>query len=112
MSTPKYNLALNRGETFQKNIQVTDVAGVGLNLTDFTVESQIRAAYTDVSASAAFDCTVDAPLTGQFILALPATASIALTGSCYFYDIRITSGSYVRYVLEGKVHISPSVTRD
>lgn len=110
MATPKYNLALNRGESFEKNIQIIQSTGTPLNLTGYTVDSNIKATYTDVSASAAFTCSISSATNGQFVMQLHPSSSRLLTGSCYLYDVRITSGSEVQYILEGKVHVSPSVT--
>ena len=109
--TPKYNLALNRGETLQKSLLYSDATGIPVDLTSWTVESQIRANYTDTTASAAFTCSVPTPNSGEILIELPASGSLPLTGSCYLYDVRIRSGSFTRYILEGKLHVSPSVTR-
>lgn len=107
----KYNLALNRGETFAAEFQYKDSSGSPVNLSDYTIESQLRVNYTDVSSSADFTCTkTDAP-NGRFILTLTPSASLSLANSCYLYDVRLTSGSFVTYLLEGKVNVSPSVTR-
>lgn len=108
--TPKYNLAMNRGETFQKTFTYLDANGAAVDLTPYTVQSQIKAAYTDTTASATFTASIPSPTSGEFQLVLHPSSSALLTGSCYLYDVRLTSGSFIRYVLEGKVHVSPSVT--
>lgn len=110
MTTPKYNFALNRGETFTKTLQLVNSVGGAKNLTDYTASAYLKAQYTDVSASAVFTCSIATPTSGSIDLELPADVTTNLTGSCYLYDVRIVSGSYISYVLEGKVHVSPSVT--
>lgn len=107
----KYNLALNRGETFVAEFQYRDSTGTPVNLDGYTIDSQLRLNYTDVSASAEFSVTKTEPENGKFTLTLFPTASLSLTGSCYLYDVRLTSGSLVTYLIEGKVNVSPSVTR-
>lgn len=112
MQTAKYTIAIQNGETVNRQFKLLTATGECYDLTDYTIDSQIRKEYTSVSASAEFTCEILTPPTsGSFQLSLPATGSAALTGSCYFYDVRLNLSGSIYYPLEGKVVVSPRITR-
>jgi hypothetical protein len=111
MSTAKYNLNIQSGETVNRQFQWISATGAPFDLTGYTLDSHIRTEYRAPTASAQFTATSPDPTNGYFSLQLSASSSAALTGSCYWYDVRATSGSSVAYPLEGKLTVSPRVTR-
>lgn len=112
MQTAKYNLTLQQGETVDRQFRLLTATGEPFDLTGYSVDSQIREEYTSPSASAVFAASVLVPQTsGTFQLSLGASGSAQLTASCYYYDVRISSGSSVYYPLEGKVAVSRRITR-
>jgi hypothetical protein len=111
MDTAKYNLHIQSGETVIKQFKLLSANGQPFDLTGYTLQSYIKKDHTSTTASAVFTCSSANPAEGLFQLTLPSASSAALTGSCYFYDFRISSGSLTVYPLEGKVVVSPSITR-
>jgi len=104
------NLYIDQGSTFSSIITIRGSDGNALNLTGFTVASQLRKSYGSTTAYT-FDASVyDAP-TGKVRLELSASVSSAIKPGRYLYDIEITSGSNKTRVVEGLVIITPEITR-
>lgn len=111
MLTTKYNLSIQAGESVNRQFQLLSATGDPFDLTGYSLASQVRAEYTSPSSSGQFTVTSSLPTDGYLIMTMDASSSAALTGSCYYYDVRMTSGSVVVYPFEGKVTVSPRVTR-
>lgn len=107
--TVKYNITVQNGESFSRQFKLVTASGAEFDLTSYQVDSHIRASYDDTTIAGAFTASV--VQSGTFTLELSPSASAALTGSQYYYDIRITSGSNVFFPVEGKVCMSKVVTR-
>jgi hypothetical protein len=112
METGRYNLHIQSGETVNRQFKLLLANGAPYDLSGYTIESEIKADYTSSTAAATFTATSPDPTNGLLNLALDSGSSSALTGSCYFYDVRIITGSTVVYPLEGKVVVSPSITKN
>ena len=110
METAKYNLSIQSGESVNRQFKLLTLNGLPYDLTGFTIQSFVKADYTS-STAATFSCTSPDPTNGLINIAMTSQSSALLTGSCYFYDLRITSGSTALYPLEGKVVVSPSITK-
>ena len=110
METAKYNLSIQSGESVNRQFKLLTGNGLPYDLTGFTIQSFVKADYTS-SAAATFTCTSPDPTNGLINISMTSQSSATLTGSCYFYDLRITSGSTALYPLEGKVVVSPSITK-
>lgn len=108
----KYNIRVYQGATYSQTFQFLDGNGNPLDLTNYTPNAELRVAYTDTTASAAFTSSVIAPPTsGSIALSLHPSSSACLTQRAYVYDLTLTFASTVIRPLEGKVVVSPSVTR-
>jgi hypothetical protein len=112
MNTAKYNLSFQSGETVRRDFQILTANNTPFPLAEYTITSVLRETHTSLSASAVFTTSILNAGEGRLRLELPASSSALLTGSCYFYDIRfVNSSGSVLYPLEGKVIVSPSITR-
>jgi hypothetical protein len=107
------NLTIDQGITYSNAITVYQADGVTvMNLTGFTVASQIRKNYTS-TAYHTFTTTLVAPATtGKINMTLTAAVTAGIKAGYYYYDVEITSsGGTVTRVMEGKIHIKPNVTK-
>lgn len=113
-----WNFTLDKGST--KNIQLSykDSNRDPYDLTGFTAKMQIRESYTSSTALITLSTEtagieIPVPTNGKiYIEFLPAdTASISNYSRDYVYDLEITSGSFVKRLIEGKVTIMPEVTQ-
>jgi hypothetical protein len=104
------NLYIDQGSTFSAIITIRGSDGNPLNLTGFTVASQMRKSYGSTTAYS-FNASVYDAATGKVRLQLSAEQSSLIKPGRYLYDIEITSGSNKTRVVEGLIIISAEITK-
>jgi hypothetical protein len=105
------NLYVDAGATYSNIITVTASNGQFLNLTGYTVASQMRKSYQS-STSYAFTASVYDAINGKIRLQLTPSQSEAIPAGRWLYDVEITSttGTKTR-VVEGIVTVNPQITQ-
>lgn len=107
------NLVIDQGATFSLSITVADANGNALNLTGYTLRSQMRRSY-GATSSTSFTVASATPATGELTISLTDAQTSALKAGRYVYDVEIVSpagaGSEVTRVLEGIITVTPEVT--
>ncbi len=104
---------IGQGETFKilATVENSDTGGY-LDITNYSFSGQVRENYTTEEIAAAFTITKLSPQTsGSFYVELTPSDTSALTQRKYVYDIKMTSGSITRRVLEGYFTVRPASTR-
>lgn len=109
------NLTVDQGTDFSSAIDVTDSDGDPVSLVGYTVAGQIRKHYNS-STKVDFVATVSNATAGIVSLSLSAATTDAMKAGRYVYDVEISatdSGGNitVERILEGKLTVSPSVTK-
>ena len=109
------NLTIDQGSTFSVDIDVTDADGDALNLTDFTVQGQMRKTYTSSTATT-FVSEITNATGGVVTISLTAATTNALKAGRYVYDVELSFAdsdgeTIVERILEGRMQVSPSVTK-
>lgn len=106
------NLVINTGEDFSQQFTLQDADDNGsLDLTDYTVASQIR---KHAGSSTATDFTIDisSPKTlGRITVKLTNSQTNSLKPGRYLYDIVLTRFGIKTKVVEGMVLVRQGVTR-
>ncbi len=106
-------LTLEQYATFTTTVNVQDIQGDALNLTNYTAASQLRKSYYS-SNSVSFNVFVSNAGTGELTMVLDSANTANLTPGRYVYDLTITSpapNSIKTRVVEGIVNVLPGVTR-
>lgn len=105
------NLYVDQGSDYATIITVTSAGNIPLNLTGYTVKSQMRKSYSS-SVFHNFNATIyDAP-TGRVKITLTAAQSELIIAGRWLYDVEITSQAGVRKrVVEGVVTVTPQITQ-
>jgi hypothetical protein len=104
---------IGQGETFKilTSLENTDTEDY-LDITDYTFSGQVRENFTTDEIAATFTITKNAPYSsGSFYVSLTPSDTSALTQRKYVYDIKMTSGSITRRILEGYLVVRPAATR-
>lgn len=109
MASAKHNLIIDQGSDFNMKLTFRQDK-VNMNLTGYNIRGQIRQAKSSGTVIASFTGTVVNAATGEFMLSMPAATSSAILPGTYFYDVEVYGASTTR-ALEGKVIITPEVTR-
>lgn len=104
---------IGQGETFKilTSLENTDT-NTYLDITDYTFSGQVRENFTTDEIAATFTITKINPTTsGSVYITLTPDDTLALTQRKYVYDIKMTSGSITRRILEGYFVVRPAATR-
>jgi hypothetical protein len=104
---------IGQGETFKilTSLENTD-ANDYLDITDYTFSGQVRENFSTDEVAANFTITKIEPNTsGSFYILLTPSDTSTLTQRKYVYDIKMTSGSITRRILEGYLVVRPAATR-
>ena len=105
------NIFLDQGSDYSNIITVAASTGEGLNLTNYTVKSQMRKSYTS-STAYAFTSSIYSAATGKVRIQLTAAQSEDIPPGRYLYDLEISSSAGVKTrVVEGIVTITPQITQ-
>jgi hypothetical protein len=111
MSAGTYNFTIEQGTTFRRVLTLQE-NGTAMNLTGYSVASQMRSTHDSASIVATFTGTVSNAATGQITLSMTNTTTSGIDEALYVYDIEITSaGGDVTRILQGTVTVTPEVTR-
>jgi len=106
-----------QGVTYQIKMRWTDSAGAPISLVGALVRAQLRLSFDD--ANPALDCTI--ANTKAFLLTngwyfgfnlLPAD-TLSINATSYVYDLLVTTADGdVTRAMQGKISLTPSVTRN
>lgn len=105
---------IGQGETFKILIQLQDRSdnNSSIDITNYEFAGQIRENYTTEELAATFSFEKISPYaSGSLFVSLSPADTSALNQRSYVYDIKITSGSISRRILEGGLTVRPAVTR-
>jgi hypothetical protein len=105
------NIFIDQGADYSNIITVGSSSGAPLNLTGYTVASQIRKSYSS-SIAYNFTASIFSASEGRVRVQLTASASGAIPPGRYLYDVEITSSSGTKTrVVEGIVTVNPEITQ-
>jgi hypothetical protein len=104
---------IGQGETFKVLVSLENTSvGNYLNIADYTITGQVRENYNTDELAAEFTIIPIAPATsGSFYLQLSPEDTYNLTQRKYVYDVKLTSGSISRRIIEGYLIVRPAATR-
>ena len=104
------NLYIDAGSTFSAIITIRGSDGNPLNLSTYTVASQMRKSYGSTTAYN-FNASVFDTGSGKVRLQLSAAESSLIKPGRYLYDIEISTGDTKLRVVEGLVVVSAEITK-
>lgn len=105
------NLYIDQGSFYRTFITVANTDGNVLDLTNYTVASQMRKSY-QTSSAYNFTASISNPTQGRVRIELSSEQSRVIPAGKYLYDLEVTSptGEKTR-VVEGIVLINPEITK-
>ena len=112
MSVYISNLVLHTGVDFEQIFELTNDDNTPLNLTGYTISSQIKKSRSS-SSSVVFTCTfVNQPTSGNVRIELSSAQTTEIKPGIYQYDLILTSPQGIKTkAVEGEVFVKRSVTR-
>lgn len=106
-------LYMDQGATFNNVINITDdVTNTPVNVSGYTVTSQMRRSYYSVNATANIVCTITDASNGEVTMSLSAANTANIKAGRYLFDVKTVDGSnVVSRILEGIITVTPQVGR-
>lgn len=105
------NLYVDQGSFFRTNVTVSSTNGTPLDLTGYTVASQMRKSYQS-STGYNFTSSITNPIQGRVRIELTSESSRTIPAGRYLYDLEVTSPSGEKTrVVEGIVIVNPEITK-
>ena len=107
----KANIVIDQGTTFSTFLNLTDDAGLPIDLTSYQARGQIRKWYTSTSYTS-FIVTIPVPTDGNIYVSLDANTTASMAAGRYVYDIEtVDTANNITRVVEGILTVTPEVTR-
>lgn len=113
MSTGKYNITANQGETFKLDFTIS-TDSVAWDLTTYSARMQVRtsAGASDTLLSLTSDSEISLTALGQVSIVVDADTMANVIAGRFVYDLEVESaGGEVTRILEGKFTVRAEVTR-
>ena len=106
------NIVIEQGFDFNTTFILEDTVTTNLlDLTGYTIESQLRKTYT-TSTAVSFASSIANATDGAVEISLGSTITSSLKEGRYVYDIKATTGNgSVLKLVEGSALVRPGVTR-
>lgn len=106
------NLYIDAGSDYSSIVTVAAANGGPLNLSAYTVKSQMRRSFKS-SVAFNFEATIANAAAGQIRIVLPAAVSEQMEPGRWLYDVEIThtASGLKQRVVEGVVVITPQITQ-
>lgn len=118
MSAAKLDLVIEAGATFRQTLLYQDPNGVPVPLTDYSARMQLRRRADEAeilhSMTSPSDGITIGPLAGELHLRIGADVTDGFLFKTAYYDLELASESdpsEVIRLIEGKVTVTPNVTR-
>lgn len=107
------DIIINQGETFSTVVYfANNITNVGMNISGYTVESQLRKRHYSANASGNLTCTISNSSNGQITLSMTAANTANLSEGRHVYDVKVTSAAnVVTRVVEGIAFVTSQATR-
>ena len=111
MIYPKqYNLTCYRGQTWTQNIYLEDKNHTPIDLTGYTVRSQVRPSENSTTLTQEVTCSVDIER-GKVSLIIPAANTATILPGKYVYDVKfVDTNNEVTYYICGDFIVKGRVT--
>jgi len=103
------NITIDQRTTFSTTLDLNDSTGANVDLTSYTIISQVRKSPTS-SSYVSFSASGNS--SGVIVLSMNAATTGSLSAGRYVYDVLATdaSGQATR-VIEGQVTVNPGVSK-
>lgn len=106
-------LYMDQGTTFRNVINlIDDTTNSYIDVTGYTIRSQMRRSYYSANATANLVCTITDTANGEITMTLAAANTSNIKAGRYLFDLEtIDTNNTVVRVLEGIITVTPEITR-
>lgn len=107
-------LYMDQGATFNNIINIADdLTNDSINISGFTVSSQMRRSYYSANPSANITCQITDAATGEIKLSLEPSQTANIKAGRYLFDVLLgdPSTNSTTRLIEGIITVTPGVTK-
>ena len=106
-------LYMDQGASFTNTLTITDdVTNAPVNISGYTLTSQMRRSYYSANATANITCTIVSANTGNVQMSMTPANTSNIKAGRYLFDVEtIDTNNYVVRILEGIINVTPGITR-
>ena len=106
-------LYMDQGASFTNTLTITDdVTNAPVNISGYTLTSQMRRSYYSANATANITCTIVSANTGNVQMSMTPANTALIKAGRYLFDVETTdTNNYVVRILEGIINVTPGITR-
>jgi hypothetical protein len=106
-------LYIDQGTDYSKKIVLRDESTNSLiNVSGYTVRSQMRRSFYSTNASANITCTITDGANGEITLSLTPNVTSNIKAGRYIYDVEtVDANNITTRIREGIINIYPEITR-
>lgn len=106
-------LYVDQGTTFNNVINLADdILNANVNISGYSVRSQLRRSYYSANAAANITCTITNAAQGEITMSMSAGTTANIKPGRYLFDLETTDAQgKISRILEGIITIAPRVTR-
>lgn len=116
MSAATTNLIIDQGATWDITFTYKNSSGGAIDLSTYSAALQLRTSYDAQSPSLSLSSPSAGIVLGGIAGTIKVTASAELTAGLtageYVYDLEVTSGSIVTRLVQGRITVTPQVTKN
>lgn len=106
-------LYIDQGTDYSKKIVLRDeLTNSLINVSSYTVRSQMRRSYYSTNATANITCTISDGSNGEITLSLTPNVTSNIKAGRYIYDVEtVDENNITTRIREGIINIYPEITR-
>lgn len=111
MPAGQHDLTIEQGASYVLELSVS-AEGQPVDLSGYIGKAQMRRKHTDAEHAAEFLVVVTNPATdGKLSIGLTAEQTAVISAGTYVYDLEIDNSGEVIRLLQGRLRVTPQVTR-
>lgn len=110
--TAYVELYMDQGTTWNNVIYINDdVSGANINLSSYSVRSQLRRNPYARSAAGNIICEITDTANGEITMSMDSSNTANIKAGRYTFDVELVLGTIIYRILEGIIHVTPENTK-
>lgn len=111
MTAGYVDLFMDTGITFTHTISLTDdITNTPINIADYQIYCTLKKSYYSQNVYANVTCTIENAANGEFSISMNRGVTANIEPGRYIFDVVTLKDNITEKILEGVMHVSPTVT--
>ena len=111
MTAGYVDLFMDTGIDFSHTINLSDdVTNTPINISGYGIYCTIKRSYYSQNTYANVTCTIINAANGEFSISMNRGVTANIEPGCYVFDVVTLNDSVAEKIIEGVIHVAPTVT--